>query len=231
MKKKITGIFVLVALFAIALVGGTLAYFTDKDAEKNVFTHGGIDIDLLETFDADNAKLFPAVKTDNEIKNQIQKAVTVKNLGNDEAYVRVHIAVPKILDEKQNGFDVKEKVLNLVYSNDEAGKWNWTKNLQRTGELNKYETTVDSVAYNVYVVTYEGALAKDQVTEAALDAVYMSPGTTQADVAKIDQTLSSWDVLVAAEGGQKAGFEDAFTALNTQFGAPGTYEVKWTVAP
>ena len=30
-------------------------------------------------------------------------------------------------------------------------------------------------------------------------------------------------ILVIAEGGQKAGFEDAYTALDTQFGVPGTY--------
>ena len=46
MKKKILTICLVVALLATA-VGGTLAYFTDTDAQKNTFTTGNVAIDLL----------------------------------------------------------------------------------------------------------------------------------------------------------------------------------------
>ena len=49
MKKKITAIFLCVALVAIAVVGASLAYFTDKDSATNTFTVGNVKIQLLES--------------------------------------------------------------------------------------------------------------------------------------------------------------------------------------
>lgn len=49
MKKKITAIFLCVALVAIAVVGASLAYFTDTDSAKNTFTVGNVKIQLLES--------------------------------------------------------------------------------------------------------------------------------------------------------------------------------------
>ena len=48
MKKKITAIFLCVALLATAIVGASLAYFTDTDNETNTFTVGNVKIDLIE---------------------------------------------------------------------------------------------------------------------------------------------------------------------------------------
>ena len=49
MKKKILSLCLVLALAAVAIVGGTLAYFTDTDAETNVFTVGNVSIDLIES--------------------------------------------------------------------------------------------------------------------------------------------------------------------------------------
>ena len=38
MKKKIMAVCLTVCLAAVAVIGGTLAYFTDKDEAENVFT-------------------------------------------------------------------------------------------------------------------------------------------------------------------------------------------------
>lgn len=48
MKKKITAIFLCVALVAIAIVGASLAYFTDTDEATNTFAVGNVKIDLIE---------------------------------------------------------------------------------------------------------------------------------------------------------------------------------------
>ena len=49
MKKKVVSL-CLVALLAMgALIGGTMAYFTDEDSETNVFTVRNVDIELLES--------------------------------------------------------------------------------------------------------------------------------------------------------------------------------------
>ena len=49
MKKKITAIFLCVALLAIAIVGASLAYFTDTKSATNTFTVGNVKIDLIES--------------------------------------------------------------------------------------------------------------------------------------------------------------------------------------
>ena len=49
MKKKITAIFLCVALLAIAIVGASLAYFTDTKTATNTFTVGNVKIELIES--------------------------------------------------------------------------------------------------------------------------------------------------------------------------------------
>ena len=49
MKKKLIAIFLCVALVAIAIVGASLAYFTDTDKATNTFTVGNVKIDLIES--------------------------------------------------------------------------------------------------------------------------------------------------------------------------------------
>ncbi len=48
MKKKITAIALVVCLVAVAVVGGSLAYFTDEEKATNTFTVGNVDITLTE---------------------------------------------------------------------------------------------------------------------------------------------------------------------------------------
>ena len=49
MKKKILVLCLVVALAVTAVVGGTLAYFTDTKAAENTFTVGNVKIELLES--------------------------------------------------------------------------------------------------------------------------------------------------------------------------------------
>ena len=49
MKKKITAICLCVALLAVAIVGATLAYFTDTKSATNTFTVGNVKINLIES--------------------------------------------------------------------------------------------------------------------------------------------------------------------------------------
>ena len=49
MKKKITAIVLCVAMLAIAIAGGTLAYFTDTAAETNVIVVGNVSAELYES--------------------------------------------------------------------------------------------------------------------------------------------------------------------------------------
>ena len=49
MKKKIMAICLCVALVAVAVVGASLAYFTDTKSATNTFTVGNVKIDLIES--------------------------------------------------------------------------------------------------------------------------------------------------------------------------------------
>lgn len=62
MKKKIIALCLVIALAATAVIGGTLAYFTDTtDAKVNEFTVGNVDIDLTEPAWKGDATLMPGV--------------------------------------------------------------------------------------------------------------------------------------------------------------------------
>ena len=243
MKKRITAIALVICLVAVAIVGGSLAYFTDTDNATNTFTVGGVAIDLHEANKDNPAKVDGAyhewlkdqvlMPGDNQT-NTVAKRVYVQNTGKSNAYVRVHIAIPAVLDRAQPDFDASKNLLhfNATAESYAEGKWNWgTKAVAgRSGfvgtgdEWNTYTTTVGGIDYNVYVVTYETAVAPNAVTDDAMHQVYLYKDVTNADIEKANEVLKgNWNILVFAEGGQVEGFDDAFTALNTQFGAVGTY--------
>ena len=48
MKKKLLGFAMVFALAAVAVVGGSLAYFTDEDEAENTFAVGNVNISLIE---------------------------------------------------------------------------------------------------------------------------------------------------------------------------------------
>ena len=102
MKKKITALCLCVALLAVAVVGASLAYFTDTDNAKNTFTVGNVKIDLIEQEKTDNGlapfeqgkTLVPGKSNDG---NAVSKIVTVKNTGKNDAWVWVDLKIPAYL--------------------------------------------------------------------------------------------------------------------------------------
>lgn len=88
MKKKILAITLCVAMLAIMLVSGTLAYFTDNDAKTNTFTVGNVSIVLTEpkwdTVGAAEAfDVYPG--------EALAKDPTVTNDGKNPCFVRVSV--------------------------------------------------------------------------------------------------------------------------------------------
>ena len=74
MKKKITAIFLCVALVAIAVVGASLAYFTDTKSAANTFTVGNVKIDLLESsLHRENAGIANGATSDSELWSDVAK--------------------------------------------------------------------------------------------------------------------------------------------------------------
>lgn len=63
MKKKITAIAIIAVMLAIAIVGGTLAFFTDEEEVYNTLSIGKVDLTLTETSTADDG-IVGTAKTD-----------------------------------------------------------------------------------------------------------------------------------------------------------------------
>lgn len=250
MKKKILAVCLVLILAITAITGASLAYLQDTDTEDNVFTVGNVKIDLWEDFNENLAELMPTTGKDangNTI-NAINKDIYVYNEGKNDAYVRVHIAIPTVLDSGDPDFDASANVLHWNFAKDSvaAGAWNWystydadayaaTESMpgypRNGGDWNFYTATINGVSYNVYVATYMTAIENGANTLSAFDQVYLDAKVTNEDVAKITETLGeNWHIYVAAEGVQEQGFADAYTALNTAFGVPGTYTIDWAAA-
>jgi len=242
MKKKILAMSLVAVLAAVALISGTLAYFTDTDAKSNVFVSGNVEIELIENFGDNDAttpeKLLPATGSAQAgtLQNGITKEVSVKNTGSEDAYVRVHIAIPSILDNGNPEFDAGKNVLHFNFTGNSLGadKWDWstTTGAEFTGDWNYYVTTIDNISYNVYVVTYGAALVSGQETsEKAMTQVYLDSKTSNEAVSAYNVVLgNNWQIKVLSEGVQAAGFADAYEALNAAFGVPGSYTVDWSGA-
>lgn len=247
MKKKILALCLVVALAVAAVVGGTLAYFTDTENATNTFTTGKVDITLNETFSENDAKLLPG-------KN-IEKIVNVTN-NEEDAYVRLHIAFPADTIYYGENDGVQE-YNNLVHFNQRyaslvAGEWNWTPTSAGVGgehpgypgngtNYNTYTTTIDNVEYRVFVVTYMTKLAKNDTTKTDamfnvyLDKyadttdgeIYTAPANVDYRTAEMSSNLNNYKILIVAEGCQAEGFNDPYTALNTSFGVPSSTNNPW----
>jgi len=222
MKKKILSMCLVVALLAIAIVGGTLAYFTDTDEATNVMTMGSVAIDQIEKERNESGELVdftqnkpvvPAVGDpkweDNtitvgggnqkvfDVENVIDKFVYVKNTGKRDAYVRTIVLI------EAPGYDAKDLI--HINVNDTIGV---TASAIAT-------VTIDGTDYVYMTFTYTDALASDEETPVSLAQVYLDPTTTNEDVAAYGDT---WEILCLSQAAQADGFEDAATALNTAFG-------------
>ena len=137
-KKTILVAAIAVMLVAALVVGGTLAYFTDKDNATNTFTVGNVDIQLIEQqrkLDADGNKttdledfhqgqsLYPIVGSAQgakdtlgmpTAKNYVDKMVTIQNTGSEKAYIRAYFAIPSALD---NGYETFNAGMNVLHFN------------------------------------------------------------------------------------------------------------------
>lgn len=88
MKKKIAALVLVIALAATAVIGGTLAYFTDTDQAENVFTVGNVEIKLTEPEWDDHGKAEAETVYPGE---PLDKDPTVENIGSNPCFVRISV--------------------------------------------------------------------------------------------------------------------------------------------
>ena len=196
MKKKLIAIFLCVALAAVAVVGASLAYFTDTDSKTNTFTVGNVAIKLIEEerdgkgskqdFTQDK-KLYPIVGSAQGEKDAlgmptathyVDQMVTIENTGSEKAYIRAYFAIPSALDNGYESFNAGlntlhfnfgNKVENGVVTSTEGVEWIWTHG----SKWNYFETTIDGIKYNVYYADYHQAVDAGATTEQLVQGVYL----------------------------------------------------------
>lgn len=259
MKKKILAMSLCVVMLAIAIVGGTLAYFTDTDNETNTFTVGNVQIDLIEqqrkvgedgkkTTELEafkqNQKLYPIAGSAQGEKDAlgmptaqfyVDKMVTIKNEGNEPAYIRAYFAIPSALDDGYETFNAGMNVLHFNFGNKVAedgtitstygNEWNW----KHGDKWNYFETTINDIKYNVYYADYYQPLAGDKTTEQLIQGVYLDKSFNFVDgkpnafgkAFEVDQKWN-WSAVscpVFAVACQAEGFDSADAAITAAFGA------------
>ncbi len=237
MKKKLLALVLVVALAATAVIGGTLAYFTDTDEATNTFTLGNVKIDLQEVFDENNAVLRPGSKTD----NAIQKEVRIQNTGTENAYVWYKWYIPSALDSTDGSTGTN----NIVHVNSPGYTWDkyrdnpkyWPDGQTEPLDLEKTwdhdsqgvqgfigTETIDGIQYNIYIALYHGVLAPNETTSLGMSQVYLDSKVDNAvdeagnvyytiNGTRIDYDFSqNIDIIVKAYGIQAAGFDDVYAA-------------------
>lgn len=208
MKKKITAISLCVALLAIAIVGASLAYFTDTDSATNTFTAGGVKIKLIEEqsnadhtgfvpYEGDKV-LMPIVGSAQGEKypngqpkaaNYIDKVVTIQNTGKSAAWIRAYYAVPSALDDGfGENFNAGMNILHGNFGNNNGvttyeKEWKWKNN----GKWQYFETTMDDgISYNVYFADYYQPVAAGETTAQFICGVYLDKNVDMKDGKYID---------------------------------------------
>ena len=203
MKKKITALCLCIAMVAIAIVGASLAYFTDTDNATNTFAVGNVTIDLIEQQRGEDGledfeqgkKLYPIVGSAQgekdeygmpTAKNYVDKMVTIENTGSEKAYIRAYFAIPSALDDGYETFNAGMNVLHFNFGNKVVdGKisstygveWNW----QHSGKWNYYETEIDGIKYNVYYADYFEAVDAGAATEQFVQGLYLDKSFDMKD--------------------------------------------------
>ena len=250
MKKKLTAIFLCVALVAIAVVGASLAYFTDTKSATNTFTVGNVKIDLLESsLHRENAGVANGATSTSELWSDVAKEGSgntskykagdtfytdaqieanaaeytcknvqlipgrsyhkmpyVKNVGNNDAYLRIRVMIPADLDTA---------VLNSsMYTTTAINNKEFTMAYDNSGTVER-----EGRKYNVYTFTRIDPLAPGEMTYWNVwGTIHMDTTVTSAQSEALFGENGPYrggvfPVLVEADAIQAEGFANATAAF------------------
>lgn len=246
-KRSMLLLAVALSLVAILAVGGTLAYFTDEDTAKNVFTVGNVKIALNEYNARPDHEKEEGEDVDEYLKGlqdddyrewlednwdsmlmpgtEIPKFVVVKNTGNRAVICWIEVWLPKTLDDTGS--------LHIMYEDsgldDMFNNGNAFLHKKSIGEK-----TIANVAYAGYVIwaesddhTVQSDAGVGYATMQLMHGVKMDEKVTQVIAA--DGTISwiladgetayngSWDVIVNAIGFQMDNVDTIANAMNSYY--------------
>ena len=242
MKKKITAICLCVALLAIAIVGATLAYFTDTKAATNTFTVGNVKIDLLESsLHRENAGVANGETSTSELWSDVDKegsGNTSKYKAGDTFYTDAQIEanaaeykcenvqlipgrsyhkMPYVKNTGANDAYIRIRVmfpaeLDTAVLNSSM----YTTSAISRGEFTMVKTEnveKDGKLYNVYTFTRTEALKPNEMTYWNVwGTVHMDSDVTNEEIANLLPN-GAFNVLVEADAIQADGFANATAAF------------------
>lgn len=183
MKKKKLSLLIGVGILTVALIGGTLAWFTSKDNVTNKFTTGSIKHEILEKFETKNETHENILPGD-----EINKDVWIKNTGKSDSLLRVKIT-PVWVDGNTETNASGQVTLNFVdsvkeYTNDITNA-KWVK----IGDYYYYNKVLKAENTNGNQITHEGGYIEGEVPESLadcytsqlLDSVTFNSGVKQTE--------------------------------------------------
>ena len=203
MKKKILTLCLVVALAATAVIGGTLAYFTDTEQVDNTMVIGNVEINIEElayvdgaykSFEDDEFTLYP-IEDEKGIISWNKMVYTFNTSDSkDDAYIRT-IVLFECNDEIPDG------TVSLHYSND-------TSSSKEVVPATK-KVTIDGEQYNVvvFVAADEKAIAVDKSLN-SLVSVWMDKNVTSEQIDGWG-TDNKVDIKVLSQGIQAEGLDHA----------------------
>ena len=253
-KKLLLGLSFVGVAAAAASLATTLAAFNSSDSAVNVMTAGNVQIKLVEQQRNEEGDALVPFKQGKAITplvgsaqgekdkfgmpvaaNYQDKIISVENTGANEAYVRVLMAVPAVLDDA----DASKSPLHVNYGNrvDFTGTgayntgegwkttWRWDYSSVDTAAIQ-----INGETYNVYCYTYKDALATGAKTSAAIAGVYLDSAVNYENGAYVmgKRTLTRFNGVVTlpviAQAVQTDGFKDSLAAFAEAFPYGTNYE-------
>lgn len=141
-KRKMMMLALAVCMIAILAVGGTLAYFTAEETAYNVITFGELTMELKET--TTDGEPWPEEGVHQLVPGaQVDKRVTMRNLGTVDFYVRAKIdAVVTGQDGRLLPLDEVELNLNTEEWTEKDGCYYYKKALASGEETEPLFTMV-----------------------------------------------------------------------------------------
>lgn len=220
MKKKITALCLCVALLAIAVVGASLAFFTDTKSEKNTFTVGNVQIKLDETDITktdgsrtekgnDYGSMYPG--------RSVTKDPIVHNVGANSAYIRAKVTLTGGINLLPQLFPNME-FENGTSFNDMYFQY-FTALVGELGDGWSFVGIEGSGLDPIFVFKYANVLEKNEDTPAIFGTLTIPSDYTGKDANGGIYQAANVDMTIVAEAMQAEGFdtwEKAFEAYDKQ---------------
>lgn len=228
MKKKLVTLGVVAAML-LTSAGATLAYFTDTDSAENVMTTGNVEIKQIEEqkFYDENGnfwtmgdfvqgqKLLPTVYDDNgdPTNNVVDKIVSVKNIGSEDAYIRTFV-----LFEDNTDTETGAQGGDLICMEDNVDSREFEASGFYDSNDELINVVINGTEYEVWCYTYNKALPAGEISVPSLLKVWLDSDAEQEDMELVMGEDGEYRIIAFTQAVQAAGFDTAEEAFDAAYG-------------